>query len=137
MRLHSSWPISVSATNTSWLEKKEKRGSAKARATRRTRMGAFLGGPGQRSPSACLSEPPIQVAAGNSNITARKPNFMHPRLYPQSTIHNQVGRTALGLDCPLDQWRQIAITLTTTGLIVFPGGWSENRKFKMSALTSV
>src|SRR5215471_3861317 len=94
MRLHSSWLISVSATNTSWLEKKEKRGSAKARATRRTRMGAFLGGAGQRSPSACLSDPPKQVMAGNSNITARKPNFMHPRLYPQSSVQNQVGGRA-------------------------------------------
>src|SRR5215831_3892646 len=94
MRLHSSWPISVSATNTSWLEKKEKRGSAKATATRRTRMGAFFAGGGQRSPSACLSEPAKQVAAGNSNITARKPNFMHSRLYPQPTLQNQVGRRA-------------------------------------------
>src|SRR6266853_282564 len=36
-------------------------------ATRRTRMGALLGGPGQRScPSACLPGPPIQVAARKS-----------------------------------------------------------------------
>src|SRR5690242_13108212 len=68
MRLHSSWTISVSATNTSWLGKKEERGrSAKATATRRTRNGSFLGGYCQPScASACLHEPPIQVTARNS-----------------------------------------------------------------------
>src|SRR5512146_3083126 len=49
MRLHSSPAIFLSATKTSWLEKKEDRGSESAMATRRTRIGVSLGGSGQRS----------------------------------------------------------------------------------------
>src|SRR5690349_12775152 len=69
MRLHSSLPlpISFSATNTSWLEKNEERGSDNAMATSRTRIGAFVGGLGHWScPWACRPAPARQLAASKS-----------------------------------------------------------------------
>src|SRR5215831_3403794 len=75
MRLNSSVAISFSATRTSWLEKKEERGTAKATATRRTLMCSFLGGSGQWSP---LDWP--AASAGNSIMSARQPAFI-PAFY--------------------------------------------------------